>query len=109
VNASRIVEAVREIGGNLWPEGDRIHYRLPKEALPLLVEIQQHKSKVLSHLQNPPRIAVFNYLRPYQNKMVWTPVGPGRLTEIHINYVVIQYVGSRRMRWYDSSAVLPMI
>ena len=69
-----IVEAIKQAGGWLEPNGNYIRYRLPEQSAGLLEELQRHKSDILRLLRE--RCTAFGYLMPFIDKARLDAVGP---------------------------------
>jgi len=48
----------------------------------------------------------FLHLMSFLGKRVWTPSGPGTLLRVD-NHVTVGFEDGTKMRWYDSTAVIP--
>ena len=100
-----VVDAIFSAGGTLTLTGGRIRYQIPESAAPLVTELRCHKTEVLQLLKERDRKNAFAHLGPFLGKRVWTPGGPGKLVAVE-DFATVE-CGARRMRWYDSTAVIP--
>lgn len=51
MTTAEIVTTIEASGGSLWRDGDRLRYRLPESALPLVEELRAKKPDILALLQ----------------------------------------------------------
>lgn len=106
MSVADLVRAVESMGGVLTLKGDRIHCQLTEKAAPLVEEIRRYKPAVLFLLRERGRRQAFAHLRPLIGKRMWTPQGPGRLVVVD-DYATVEFDDGSRLRWDDSTAVLP--
>jgi hypothetical protein len=97
-----IVTEIRAAGGALVLNGSRIHYQIPQQAALLLDELRRHKPDVVHLLRRQS----FANLLPFVGKRVWSPHGPGKLLVVE-DCVIVGLEDGTRMRWYDSTAIIP--
>lgn len=62
MRALEVVERILAAGGALELNGDRIRYRIPEQAAPLVDELRRHKTDVVSLLRQP-ELLTQDYLR----------------------------------------------
>src|SRR5271157_5774627 len=106
MSALEVVEAVLAAGGALALDGDRIRYKIPKQAAPLVDELRRHKPDVVNLLRQRARRIGFLHLLPFLGKRVWSPAGPGELLVVE-DYITVRLKDGTKRRWYDPAAVIP--
>jgi hypothetical protein len=81
--------------------GNRIHYKIPEQAVPLLDELRRHKPDVMHLLRRQS----FAHLLPFPGKRMWSPAGPENFWWLKITLPWVFEDGTKR-RWCDPGQLL---